>query len=205
MNFDDIKSMWNDDKGEGTVPDSVTQLKTLALPIEKIRRRMQLELYIQLISLVMIGVAPKFGYVGPIAAMPFYVIYFVAVTISIYYFSKFHVFYKHLNTSTLRSKDHLYELYYEGKLNIEMYKSFAYTLIPLTLIGVGLRMTSTSNEKMKLLFQAAQTNQGMAVALVIPVLVAVLVMMLSVNLWVKFYYGRYLNQIKVVLDEFKEA
>ncbi|MBO9727994.1 MAG: hypothetical protein J7623_05090 [Chitinophaga sp.] len=205
MNFDDIKSMWNNDEGEGAVvPNSVDQLKTLSLPIEKIRKNMRLEFYIQLITMVLIGFLPTFGYIGQLAVVPFFIIYFVAVIITIYYFSRFHIFYKQLNTNLLRSKDHLYELYYEGKLNVEMYKSFAYTLIPLFFMGEGLHLMSIYGARTRELLQMAQTHQWKAALLIGTFLFLVLVTMLGTNLWAKAYYGRHLDQIKMVLNEFKE-
>ena len=49
MNFDDIKSAWNNDN-EGSnivVPSSVDQLKTLQLPVEKLRKAMQMEFFVK--------------------------------------------------------------------------------------------------------------------------------------------------------------
>lgn len=205
MNFDDIKSVWNSEEEDHVVvPSCVQQLKTLQLPIEKIRTNMKWEFYLQLLTLIFFGFCPRYTYFSPALVVPFYAVYFVAVIISVYYFSKFQLFYERLGTGVLRSKDHLYELYYEARLSIEMYKSFAYTLIPLALIGVALHMASTQNEKQQVIFQAALIHQWVAVLLVGLFLFAMLMIMLVTELWVRFYYGRYLKQIKIVLDEFKE-
>lgn len=205
MNFDDIKSAWDSEENDPVVvPSSVDQLKTLQLPIEKLRKNMKAEFYLQLVTLIFFGFCPRYAYFSPALVVPFYGVYFVGVAISIYYFSKFHLFYERLSAPTLRSKDHLYELYYEARLNIEMYKSFAYTLIPLALIGVVLHTVSTQNEKLKVIFQGALIYQWVAVLLVGSFLFTVLLIMVVTELWVRFYYGRYLKQIKIVLDEFKE-
>ena len=205
MNFDDIKSAWDsEDNDHVEVPSGVGQLKTLQLPIEKIRTNMKWEFYLQLITLIFFGFCPRYTYFSPALVVPFYAVYFVALTISVYYFSKFHLFYERLGTATLRSKDHLYELYYEARLSIEMYKSFAYTLIPLALIGVSLHMASTQDEKLKVIFRAALIYQWVAVLLVGLFLFAMLMIMVVTEFWVRFYYGRYLKQIKIVLDEFRE-
>jgi hypothetical protein len=205
MNFDDIKSAWDSEENDHVaVPSGVDQLKTLQLPIEKLRTNMKWELNLQLATLVIIGFCPRYTYFSPVLIVPFYAVYFVAVVISIYYFSRFYLFYERLGAATLRSKDHLTELYYEARLNIEMYKSFAYTLIPLALIGVALHMASSPDEKLKLIFQAALTHQWVAVLIVGLFLFVMLMIMVVTELWVKAYYGRYLKQIKIVLDEFRE-
>ncbi|HEY9259513.1 hypothetical protein [Chitinophaga sp.] len=207
MNFDDdIKSAWNSEENDDpvVVPSSVHLLKTVQLPIERIRTNMKWEFYLQLIGLIFIGFWPRFTYFSPALVVPFYAVYFVALTISVYYFSKFQLFYERLGGGMLRSKDHLYELYYEARLNIEMYKAFAYTLIPLALIGISLHMASTQDEKLKLVFRAALVYQWVAVLLVGLFLFAMILIMVVTELWIRFYYGKYMKQIKIVLDEFKE-
>lgn len=207
MNFDDdIKSAWNSEEHDDpvVVPSSVDLLKTVQLPIERLRRNMKWEFYIQYISLLLIGSWPRYTYFSPALVVPFYVVYFVVLTISIYYLSKFQPFYQRLGGGMQRSKDHLYELYYDARLSIEMYKSYAYTLIPLALIGISLHMASRQDEKLKVIFQAALIYQWVAVLLVGIFLFAMILIMGMTELWVRFYYGKYLKQIKIVLDEFKE-
>lgn len=206
MNFDDIKSAWSNDNDDNVVvPSSVDQLKTLQLPVEKLRSNMKIEFYVQLFSLILIGFLPRYTYFAPVLIIPFYVVYFVAVAISVYYFFKFHLFYKQLNTATLRSKDRLYALYYEAKLSIEMYKSYAYTLIPFALLEMAMHMASRQDSKMKAVFQAAVTNQAIAITMVSVFLTMLLLLMAITTFWVNSYYGKYMKQIGEVLEEFKEA
>ena len=206
MNFDDIKSAWNNDNHDHVVvPSSVDQLKTLQLPVEKLRNNMKIEFYVQLLSLIFIGFLPRYTYFNPVLIIPFYAVYFVAVAISVYYFFKFHLFYKQLDTATLRSKDSLYVLYYDAKLSIEMYKSYAYTLIPFALLELAMHMVSRQDSKMKAVFQAAVTNQTIAMILVGIFLGMLLLLMVITTLWVNSYYGKYMKQIGKVLEEFKEA
>lgn len=205
MNFDDIKSAWNSEEEEHVeVPASVAQLKTLQLPIEKLRSNMKMEFYVQLFTLMLIGFLPRYTYFSPVFIIPFYAVYIVSVAISVYYFSKFYLFYKDISSVTLRSRDNLYALYYEARLNIEMYKSYAYTLIPFSLIVLVMHMVSRKDEKLKTIFQFTLDNQLMALALATLFIIGILFVMIITEWWVKIYYGKYLKQIKIVLDEFKE-
>jgi hypothetical protein len=205
MNFDDIQSAWNSDNDDRVVvPSSVDQLKTLQLPIEKLRTNMKLEFYVQLFSLILIGFLPRYTYFSPVFIIPFYAVYIVSMAISVYYFSKFYLFYNSISSVTLRSKDNLYALYYEARLNIEMYKSYAYTLIPFALIVLVMYMVSRQDEKFKLIFQATRDHQMMAIAISVVFIIGIVSIMVITEYWVKTYYGKYLKQIKKVLDEFKE-
>jgi len=206
MNFDDIKSAWDSEENDPVeVPSSVDQLKTLQLPIEKLRANMKLEFYVQLFSLILIGFLPRYTYFSPVFIIPFYAVYIVSLAISVYYFSKFYLFYKDISAVTLRSKDNLYALYYEARLNIEMYKSYAYTLIPFSLIVLVMHMVSRKDEKLKTIFQFTLDNQLMALALAALFIIGILSVMLITEWWVKTYYGKYLKQIKAVLEEFNES
>lgn len=206
MNFDDIKSAWNNDNdGNVVVPSSVDQLKTLQLPVEKLRNNMKLEFYVQLATIIFIGFLPKYTYFSPVFIIPFYAIYLATLIISVYYFSKLYLFYKKISATTLNSKDHLYALYYEAKLSIEMYKSYAYTLMPFAFILVVMHMASSKDGKFKVIFQSVLDHQAMAIAMAVLFIIGIFAIMTATELWVRSYYGKYLKQIGKVLEEFKEA
>jgi hypothetical protein len=206
MNFDDIKSAWNNDnEGDNVVvPSSVNQLKTLQLPVEKLRKAMQMEFFVQLFSLVLIAFTPKIFPLSPVMVVPFYAVYLVVIAISVQYYYKFRTFYKSLGTNTLSSKDNLYALYYEAKLNIEMYKAYTYTLIPFALIvGVMYIVSNKSSEIINLLAKAAD-HRGIAVGLAVSFVLMVLMITTLTETWIKQSYGKYLKQIGQVLEQFKE-
>ena len=206
MNFDDIKSAWNNDN-EGSniiVPSSVDQLKTLQLPVEKLRKAMQMEFFVQLFSLILIAFMPKISSLNQVMVIPFYAVYLVIIAISVQYYYKFRTFYKSLGTNTLSSKDNLYALYYEAKLNIEMYKAYTYTLLPFALIiGVMYTVGHKSGEITRLLAKAAD-HQGIALGLAASFVLLVLAITALTEEWISQVYGKYLKQIGQVLEQFKE-
>ncbi|MEI3802197.1 hypothetical protein SAMN05660461_3569 [Chitinophaga ginsengisegetis] len=206
MNFDDIKSAWNNDN-EGSnivVPSSVDQLKTLQLPVEKLRKAMQMEFFVQLFSLILIAFMPKIFSLNQVMVIPFYAVYLVIIAISVQYYYKFRTFYKSLGTNTLSSKDNLYALYYEAKLNIEMYKAYTYTLLPFALIiGVMYTVGHKSGEITRLLAKAAD-HQGIALGLAASFVLLVLAITALTEEWISQVYGKYLKQIGQVLEQFKE-
>jgi hypothetical protein len=206
MNFDDIKAAWNNDSDDRVeVPASVTRLKSLRLPVEKLRRKMRYEFNIQFISLVIIGVLP-IRYFKPILIVPYYALYFVVVVISVYYFSRFYIFYKSLSSNTLRSKDNLYALYYEARLNIEMYRSYTYTLIPFMVICMvmGMECRTVDPKMQQTMLDAILMRQSAVISLVPRFILMLLFMMGLTEMKIRYSYMPHLEQIKKVLDEFKE-
>src|ERR1044072_7469329 len=134
MNFDELQSAWHSDKGNDVVvPDSVTKLRSVATPVERIRKNMRIEFVVMLCLIISIPLL-RVAYKDQLAPMPFYAMYVALIILTIFYYIKFYLFYKRLDTAALNSKDSLYEVYYDIKLNIEMYRSFNYSVIPLLLL-----------------------------------------------------------------------
>ncbi|SEW55917.1 hypothetical protein [Chitinophaga arvensicola] len=206
MNFDDIQSAWNNDNDNSKVviPSSVDQLKSLQMPVEKLRKNMQLEFYVQFGSLLLCAFLPKMFYLSPVMIAPFYAMYLVVIAISVHYFYKFYLFYNSLRTNTLSSKDNLYSLYYEAKLNIEMYKAYTYTLFPFALIIAVMFMASDKANKAAIVLEQALVHKGMAIGIAVTFVILILMIMMITESWIKKYYGKYLTQIGQVLDQFKE-
>lgn len=207
MNFDDIKSAWNNDN-EGdkvVIPSSVDQLKTLQLPVDKLRKTMQLEFFAQLACLAMTAFLPIIFPLNAVMIIPFYAIYLVVIAISVQYFYKFRTFYKSLGTNTLSSKDNLYALYYEAKLNIEMYKAYTYILCPFAMvIGVMYAVSNKSSDIATLLTKAID-HKGFALVVAGAFVILVLFIITIMEAWIKETYGKYMLQIGKVLEQFKES
>lgn len=207
MNFDDIKSAWNNDN-EGdkvVVPSSVDQLKTLQLPVEKLRKTMRLEFYVQLACLAMVAFLPVIFPLNDVMIIPFYAIYLVVIVISVLYYYKFRTFYNSIGTNTLRSKDNLYALYYEAKLNIEMYRACTYIMSPFAMvIGVMYAVSNKSSDIGTLLTKAID-HKGFALVVAAAFVALLLLIITIMEAWIKETYGKYLLQIGTVLEQFKEG
>lgn len=206
MNFDDIKSAWNNDNGgdKVVVPSSVDQLKTLQLPVEKLRKTMQFEFFVQLLTLLLVAFLPRIFPLTPVMVIPFYAIYLVVIAISVKYYYRFRTFYKSLVTNTLSSKDNLYVLYYEAKLNIEMYKAYTYILLPFSLIIGVMYIVSNRSSEIAIVLAKAVDHKGIALALAAAFIFLVFVVTAVMEAVIQEMYGRYLVQIGKVLEQFKE-
>jgi len=61
------------------------------------------------------------------------ILVFIALTITGYYYLKFYIFYKKLNTKNLNTYHNILDLRYELVLNSELYKSFNIVFVPIML------------------------------------------------------------------------
>ncbi|RFS21418.1 hypothetical protein DVR12_16095 [Chitinophaga silvatica] len=203
MNFDDIKDAWNNDQENENIkiPAKLDQLKSAQLPVERLRKGMKSEFWVQCLVLVIVGFTPKFFYLQPQMILPFYALYSCSLVVSIYYFFKLYVFYKRIGSLSLTSKDNLYELYYEARLSIEVYKSFTYMLVPFFMVMAVLLFASV---KVDGLYQRFLDNETLMLMAAFSFANVIALIILMTEIWIKYGYGKYIKQIKAVLDEFKE-
>ncbi|MCW3467865.1 hypothetical protein [Chitinophaga nivalis] len=204
MNFDDIQSAWNnEDAGHIKVPDTITRMKGAQMPVEKIRKNMRNEFYIQLIAIILIGFAPNALQLAPIFYVPFYAVYAIMILITAYYFFKFYHFYKRLSTNTLNSRDNLYGVYYDIKLHVELYKAFTYSLLPLGLLVIMMVVMSREGRVINMIQTGMMPKRTIAL-LCSGFGIMVLAVLVATEIWVNANYGKYEKLVKKTLDEFRE-
>ncbi|RBL88317.1 hypothetical protein [Chitinophaga flava] len=204
MNFDDIQSVWNndDDNRHIVVPGNLTKIKAVGQPVDKIRKTMQQEGIVQLLSIILMAFAPKYFGMDRTTQSAYYCLYGVMVAISGYYFSKFFLFYKRLNSNMLTTKDHLYEVYYDIKLNIEMYRSCTYSILMLALGFVT--VYGLVDAKLARFFADRHIEDITIITVVLTFVTLTLLVALATEWWIKLYYGKYLREIKAILDQLRE-
>ena len=197
MNLDDIKNVWDKEEGgDIKVPQDLSSIQAAQGPLDRIKKNMKYELYVQIASLVFLGLMPFYLKFRAELMLPFFALYAVMLAISVYFLLKYYFYYKQLSNHTLNSKDHLYALYYDLRLNMEMYKSFAYSLMPFLLIFTGMMVM---NAKKDLVISSTVIYIAVGSYIGIMVLISA-----ATSAWVNSFYGRYAKQIKALLDELKE-
>jgi len=205
MNFDDMKSAWKSDPGKNVViPETLDKIKSIGMPVEKIRKLLLGEFFVQVPVIILFYFSPSVFPIAPRYELPFYFLYVVFILICIYYFLKFYLFYKRLNKLTLNSKDNLYTVYYDIQLNIEMYKSFTYTISPFVLVYAYMHLSNRLTFDIALIYRSTGNNYVFIfLAAAITVFSVILTFVLT-EYYVKKSYGKYAAQIKTVLDELRE-
>ncbi len=208
MNFDDIQSAWNNDNAGDKVnlPVNLEKLKSAKMPVDKIRHTMKCEFYVQMLAVVLVGFFPLWINVPKALMFPYYLLYFVFFLISTYFFTKFAISYKHLSNNTMSSKDNLYAIYYDIKMNIELYKAFTYCLIPFGIILGGILIIGSYKLPIDTVLLRSSEITKMQATLIVLLIVAVILMTAwFTEEWIKRSYGKHAEEVKHILDEFKEA
>jgi len=203
MDFNDIQNAWNNEKTDNVVvPNNLEKIESANTPLDKIRKNLKNELFYQGIAVVLYGFTPLVFAFPEKWIVPFYLFFSIFVAVCAYYLIKLYLFYKRLNNITLKTKDSLYETYFDVRLNMELYKTFGFALTPfivLFLIGFlyndfsqdpGFQMTNFSNSQLISVFTICTFS--------------ILFMGLALEWWVQYFYGKYAKEIKKVIDELKE-
>ena len=200
MDFNDIQSAWNNENTKNVVvPTQLEKVQQANTPLDKIRKNLKNEFIYQIVSIVVVGFAPYLNGFPEQAITPFYLLFSLFVAVSAYYLIKLFVFYKRLNKTALNTKDNLYETYFDIRLNMELYKTFGFALMPfMILFLVGVLYFKLPNAAT--LF----TDSTNSIALFVSVLFSMLFMGVALEWWVHFFYGKYAKEIRTVLDELKE-
>lgn len=201
MNFDQLKEQWNNEDSNVHIPDNIEQLRESKHPIEKIKKSMKKEFPMQVVAIILIGFFPlQLGFPAS-QYLIYYISYAMMVVISSYYLFGFYKFYKQTELYTGNTKNSLWKIYHELRLNMERYQSFGFLLLPHFLITIGLFIYNILVKKGKDLSEITNENQA---SLIIAVLIGTLSIVVSIVLWTKYIYGRHAKQLESILNEMDE-
>jgi hypothetical protein len=203
MDFNDIQNAWNNEKTENVVlPDNLEKIQSANTPLDKIKKNLKNELIYQIISIIFIGFSPFIYHFETKMMTPFYLLFSIFTAVCIYYLVKLYLFYKRLNNITLKTKDSLYETYFDVRLNMELYKTFGFALTPfMVLFLIGYLYTEFAKSPD---FQITNFTNPQLIGLFTIVAFCILFMGLALEWWVHYFYGKYAKEIKKVIDELKE-
>ncbi|NML69609.1 hypothetical protein HHL23_07350 [Chryseobacterium sp. RP-3-3] len=202
MNFDQLKEQWNNEDGSSIhIPNTIEQLKKSKHPIEKIQKSMKAEFPMQVIAIILIAFFPQQLDFPPSQYIIYYTSYAMLVVISSYYFFGFYKFYKQTELYSGNTKNSLWKIYHELKLNMERYQSFGFLLLPHFMIALGLEFYNIFEKKGKSLGSFADSYQQ---ALIMVVLIGTIAIVTGIVLWTKYIYGRNAKRLENILNEMEE-
>lgn len=203
MNFNDFQDAWKNDEGHQEALSLRSEtVRKANQPIDSIRRNMKNELYYQLGGILFIALLPLFYKIPGMSLIIYYALFTLLLIISMYYFSRFYQLFKKMHNYNLNVKDNLYELYYETRLHIEMYKSFSFLLLPFIIFITGIIIYA---ERLQKINSGGEGWDGSEVVFFLPyAIIITLIMVLVTNWWVNRFYGKYAKRIRKILDELKD-
>jgi heme/copper-type cytochrome/quinol oxidase subunit 4 len=206
MDFNNLQSVWDDDQNNQVkIPAQLDKLKSANMPIENIRKNIKRESVIQVVCILILGLVPFFIKLSPIFQLAYYLLFILSLIISIYFFIKLYFFYKRMNNTSAATKDNLYETYFDIKLNIELYKSFTYLIMPFGLFYAVLLPMGSKYDKVVKLLQRINNTELLVVAAVIFIALFMALIWAMTEAHTKMFYGKYASEIKKVIDELKEV
>jgi hypothetical protein len=124
MSFDELQQQWKDEpSGDVQIPSEMDVLKKAITPIEKLRKRMRKDFFLQNVIVLISGIVLIYWLDSFEKRLSFTLFYVVIITFSGYYTVKFLKFYKTLNTINFSSRKNLDNIYFDLKMNLELYKS----------------------------------------------------------------------------------
>ncbi|PIF31881.1 hypothetical protein CLU81_2389 [Flavobacterium sp. 9] len=203
MDFNDIQNAWNNEETNNVIlPDNLEKIQEANTPLDKIRKNLKKEFIYQVLSIIFIGFIPTFYDFPPKMTTLYYLLFSLFVAVCIYYLAKFYFFYKRLSSITLKTKDNLYETYFDIRLNMELYKTFGFALTPfLILYLIGFLYLKFSEAPGFLSNDFTNYQLGALFSIVV---FTMLFMGISLEWWVHKFYGKFAKEIKKVIDELKE-
>lgn len=205
MNFNDIQSAWDNDREKGgNIPNRIDQLKAAGLPLDKVRGNLRNEFVYQAAAIVFVAFLPQIHSFNPALYVWYYVTYAIFTAISVYYLVKLFRFYKRLQRTEINTKDSLYETYYEIRLNIEIYKTFSFSLMPFVLIFLLMFIVSVNKSAVLEMIQTGLFPQTLVIQFAVGFIISMLAMALATEWWVRHFYGRYAAEIKKLINQLKE-
>lgn len=205
MDFNDIQNAWNNEKTpEVVLPSNLEKLATANMPLEKIRKNLKKELIIQILSIVFVGLVPIIYNFSGDLYFAFYLLFLPFLSICIYFLIKLYNFYKRINNLQLNTKDSLYETYYDIMLNIQMYKSFTYSMLPFALMFFGIVYLNDHTIQEFPKFTSIEKRNEFIAVLVVLFVGFVMSIGFVTEWWVHKFYGKYAKEIRKVIDELKE-
>lgn len=195
MNFDDIKSAWNEEPSADAREITAADLygKHAAHPIARLRKNLRFELYAQGGGVLALGFFPQlFGMPGGLY-LYYYLLYALVVLVSAYYVFRISVFYKQVLHYEVNSRESLLRLYYELRLYIETYKSFMIALYPFALVMIVLVELDAMPWIM----------EKLPWVIFVGGLFTVLLILMTVW-WIREFYGKYATMLLILLKELDE-
>ena len=200
FNLENFKNNWNNQSGNELNLDQKMELYNASLnPIDKVRKLMKQEFFVQIITMVFIGFVPFYFHLNSDKLTVFYFFYSVAVGFTFYYFQMFYQFYKKSYTMSYNSLKNLTWFKYELKLSIELYKALTYMIL---IIFSGYLIYYKG--VMQNVGQPSELGSFKPITFFFLFALTYFLVYIISEIWVNKTYNKYLNHIQNILDQLEE-
>lgn len=210
MNFDDLKSAWNSDSGNNIeIPKNLESLKEAQSPIDKVKKNLRMELWLNAAFLVIFFALPfMVDRLIPMSTILYYTILIMTIMPMGYYFINFYKFYGRINKLTFDTKSNLDNAYFELKHFTEIYKVMQHFISPnFFLLGFILGIGPKIGKMLEKLVTVKDfDNDGLILGAIIlgAFLLGLTGFFFYINAYINYLYGKHLKQLEKIRESLKE-
>jgi len=204
MNIDDLKDAWgNDEPQDMKLPVSTETLGKTNSVVGRIRKNMRSELVALLVSYAILlvylfaGVSTNFLFNITI------ILFFVILVLNCFYYFRFYVFYKSISRYDLNMRNNIRKIAYELELNTEIYKTYNFSVTPIAILAtITLISSQVASDKIQQFFASSGLiSTGTLLAIFAVILLSFIVTYVCISWHVRLQYGKYLNELKQVMND----
>lgn len=190
MELEQLKNIWDKEEVTETPEISTEKQKEIHIPLEKIRKNMRMEFWMNVVSmLVLLPLMSSFTENQYIR----WTLYFIMLFILGYYTFKFNKLYQKILNQQFDTFHSMMELNYDLKLNVELYKSYYVASVPF-FMGIFFVLLEKHNF-------FTDENLIMHYAPFI-LFFAITALILGIgSWWLENYYGKYVKQISKIVQD----
>lgn len=208
MKFEEIKQAMDQQKEGGlTMPKSIKDLENSQLPIEKVRKRMMIEIIYTLLSMVFFFSVPLFIPMDQEPQAMYLILMFVICTITVGYVLKMLGFHKHTRLLQCNSKDTIQGFVFDLKILLETYKTgmvAGSVLVPLPMVALFLGDGEARLELYHQLFSLDFTAVQLFLLALAYLVLAAFFYYITLK-WSGWLYGKQINKLEALLKEYDEG
>ncbi len=196
MDLDNLKSLWNKEDVSETPEISTERQKEIHLPLERIRKNMRNEFWSTAILLPLVLIAIWFFPIPFRFKLYIEVLVASMALITGFFFSKFFKLYKEISNPTLGTLDSLKDLFHQFELNKQYYLSFYLSFVPFFVCEMIIVIESIP-------YTHQYTNEYLTLIFLGSVAFGLIMVYFLGTLWFKYFYGKYIDKIKNLVEEMK--
>ncbi|MEJ5106987.1 hypothetical protein [Chryseobacterium sp. MYb328] len=196
MNIDELKNTWNEDIENETPEINIEQRNKINLPIEKVRKNMRMEFWwivgIFIFAFMVCSVCKPFK-------LQLYITVLIAsmLLVTVFFYSKFFKLYHDISNTELKTSDSLKELVTQLNLNKQYYLSYYISFAPFIVCEILIVLEFIP-------WPQPIGEVKIAAILIGSLIIGMFLLFLCGKFWFHRYYGRYINHIESLLQEFKK-
>ncbi len=209
MNIDELKDAWNNDEPKGmNLPGNTAMLGKTTSVVKRIRKNMKSEFIALLVSyaVLVLYIVMASIYDGTVTSFFFNMISILLFTILIlsgFYYSRFYLFYRSISRYDLSMKESIRKIAYELELNTEIYKTYNFCVTPLAVL---ITITLLAGKKAfdyiwHVLASSDFISSGNLLFVFAVILISFIVTYACLKHHVRTQYGKYLVELKQVMDD----